>query len=181
MANVSEILHVTTLIGGQSDGVSVFSSSASWLEDSFEVDATDVLLGSFTCALKRGILLQGRLFVVAGERGGPRLLFHSSLFRRVTTLEVRLADVRAVEKKNSAGALSAIRVRLGGSGEALVFCSLIYRENAYRCVREAWHRAASPSHRTSHHPPPRRGPHSKRMRTCAALWRMHALPRARTL
>ena len=136
------------------DGVSVFSSSASWLEDSFEVDATDVLLGSFTCALKRGILLQGRLFVVAGERGGPRLLFHSSLFRRVTTLEVRLADVRAVEKKNSAGALSAIRVRLGDSGEALVFCSLIYRENAYRCVREAWHRAASPSTRAPRPAPP---------------------------
>ena len=131
--------------GETGDGVSLFSSSASWLEDSFEVDATDVLLGSFTCALKRGILRQGRLFVVAGERGGPRLLFHSSLFRRVTTLEVPLADVRAVEKKNSAGALSAIRVRRGDSGEALVFCSLLYRENAYRCVLEAWHRAAPPS------------------------------------
>ena len=133
--------------GEPGDGVSLFSSSASWLEDSFEVDASDVLLGSFTCALKRGILLQGRLFVVAGERGGPRLLFHSSLFRRVTTLEVPLADVRAVEKKNSAGALSAIRLRLGDSGEALVFCSLLYRENAYRCVREAWRRAAPPSTR----------------------------------
>ena len=118
----------------------LFASSASWLEDSFEVDATDGLLGSFTCALKRGILLQGRLFVVVGERGGPRLLFHSSLFRRVTTLEVRLADVRAVEKKNSPGALSALRVS-NGEGEALVFCSLIYRENAYRCVHEAWRRA----------------------------------------
>ena len=133
--------------GEPGDGVSLFSSSASWLEDAFEVDATDVLLGSFTCALKRGILLQGRLFVVAGERGGPRLLFHSSLFRRVTTLEVPLADVRAVEKKNSAGALSAIRVRLGDSGQALVFCSLLYRENAYQCVREAWHRAAPPTTR----------------------------------
>ena len=134
--------------GEPGDGVSLFSSSASWLEDSFEVDASDVLLGSFTCALKRGILLQGKLFVVAGERGGPRLLFHSSLFRHVTTLEVPLADVRAVEKKNSvAGALSAIRLRLGDSGEALVFCSLLYRENAYRCVREAWRRAAPPSTR----------------------------------
>ena len=73
-------------------------SSASWLEDAFEVDATDVLLGSFTRALKRGILLQGRLRG-RGRARWPELLFHSSLFRRVTTLEVLLADVRAVEKK----------------------------------------------------------------------------------
>ena len=71
----------------------------------------------------------------------------TAAFRRGDTLEVPLADVRAVEKKNSAGALSAIRVRLGDSGQALVFCSLLYRENAYQCVREAWHRAAPPTTR----------------------------------
>ena len=117
----------------------LFSSSSDWLDEFFDVDASDVLLGSFTCALKRGILIQGKLFVVAGERG-KRVLFHSSLFRRVTTLEVSLQTCTAVEKKNSAGALSALKIS-HGDGEALVFCSLFYRENAYRCVHQAWRRA----------------------------------------
>ena len=138
------------------EGINLFSSSPyDWLDEHFTVDATDVLLGSFTCALKRGILIQGKLFVVAGEHGGPRVLFHSSLFRRVTTLELNLADVFSVEKKNSAGALSGLKIG-HGDGEALVFCSLFYRENAYRCVYEAWRRAvgqtASPPPTLS--PPP---------------------------
>ena len=57
-------------------------SPAAWLEDSFETDPTDQLLGSFTCAYCAHILIQGKIFIVRGERRGARVLFFSNIMRR---------------------------------------------------------------------------------------------------
>lgn len=56
-------------------------SPAAWLEDIFDTDPTDELLGSFTCAYAAHILIQGKIFIVCGHRGA-RVFFFSNIVRR---------------------------------------------------------------------------------------------------
>lgn len=56
-------------------------SPAAWLEDTFDTDPTDQLLGSFTCAYAAHILIQGKIFIVRGHRGA-RVMFFSNIVRR---------------------------------------------------------------------------------------------------
>ena len=69
-------------------------SPAAWLEDSFETDPTDQLLGSFTCAYCAHILIQGKIFIVRGERRGARVLFFSNIMRRGVMFRFRMGGGR---------------------------------------------------------------------------------------
>lgn len=59
----------------------LYRSPAAWLDDVFNTDPTDQLLGSFTCAYAAHILIQGKLFVVRGSRQGARVFFFSNIMR----------------------------------------------------------------------------------------------------
>ena len=52
--------------------VPLFRSPAAWLEDSFDVDPDDHLLGSFTCALVANVHVVGKLFVLGGGKKRSR-------------------------------------------------------------------------------------------------------------
>ena len=126
--------------------VPLFRSPAAWLEDSFDVDPDDHLLGSFTCALVANVHVVGKLFVVGGGRKGrgSRAYFFSNICRVVTTRTIDLDDVVRVTKvKNRVGVLSAIEILRRGVDKPVVFCSLLYRENAFRCILDAWKRPAA--------------------------------------
>jgi hypothetical protein len=115
-------------------------SSAAWLEESFDVDASDHLLGSFSCALRSHILVQGKLFVVRGARGG-RVYFYSPLpgFGASTTRAFDLdSDASVTKLKNRVGVFSAIALtRASDDGARLEFCSLLHRDKTMRCIRDA--------------------------------------------
>ena len=115
-------------------------SSAAWLEESFDVDASDHLLGSFSCALRSHILVQGKLFVVRGARGG-RVYFYSPLpgFGASTTRAFDLdSDASVTKLKNRVGVFSAIALtRARDDGARLEFCSLLHRDKTLRCIRDA--------------------------------------------
>ena len=126
--------------------VPLFRSHAAWLEDSFDVDPDDHLLGSFTCALVANVHVVGKLFVVGGGRRGrgSRVYFFSNICRVVTTRTINLDDVVGVTKaKNRVGVLSAIEILRRGVDKPAVFCSLLYRENALRCILDAWKEPAN--------------------------------------
>ena len=88
--------------------VPLFRSHAAWLEDSFDVDPDDHLLGSFTCALVANVHVVGKLFVVGGGRRGrgSRVYFFSNICRVVTTRTINLDDVVGVTKAKNASASS---------------------------------------------------------------------------
>ena len=99
------------------------------------VDDSDVLLGSFTCAVLSGVIVQGKMYVVRGVTGA-RVLFHSNIMTIVTTRELRMRDVESVEKIQRVGVLAAIEIK-ARDGSRETFCSFLFKENAYRCLKQA--------------------------------------------
>lgn len=98
-----------------------------WLLEKFpSLPADDVVDVSYSCALVKGILLQGRLYVTKSS-----LLFYAKIFGRVTKEYVPLALVRSVRKRRSGFVANAIKVSfMDPSTPPLVFGSLNRRERA---------------------------------------------------
>ena len=109
-----------------------------WLEEHFPTDSTDVLLGSFVGSYRASrLLVSGRVYVISGRRGA-RVWFHSDIFGIVTTRLIHLADVSVVRKVNKVGVVSAIELLRASDGKSYVLCSFLYRENAFKCIHDAW-------------------------------------------
>lgn len=56
----------------------------------------------------------------------------------ITTRELSLSDVAAVRKINRVGTISALELIRREDGKSFVFCSFLYRENAFQCMHDAW-------------------------------------------
>jgi hypothetical protein len=68
--------------------------------------------------------------------------------RMITTRELNLADIAAVRKVHRVGTISALELTRREDGKSFVFCSFLYRENAFQCMQDAWLTvAASPKPR----------------------------------
>ena len=109
-----------------------------WLEEHFPTDASDVLLGSFVGSYRASrLLVSGRVFIVTGSRGA-RVWFHSDIFGIVTTRLISLADISLVRKVNKVGVVSAIELVRASDRKSYVFCSFLFRDNAFRAMHDAW-------------------------------------------
>ena len=109
-----------------------------WLEEHFPTDASDVLLGSFVGSYRASrLLVSGRVFIVTGTRGA-RVWFHSDIFGIVTTRLISLADISLVRKVNKVGVVSAIELVRASDRKSYVFCSFLFRDNAFRAMHDAW-------------------------------------------
>lgn len=56
----------------------------------------------------------------------------------ITTRELSLSDVAEVRKINRVGTISALELIRREDGKSFVFCSFLYRENAFQCMYDAW-------------------------------------------
>ena len=109
-----------------------------WLEEHFPTDASDVLLGSFVGSYRASrLLVSGRVFIVTDTRGA-RVWFHSDIFGIVTTRLISLADISLVRKVNKVGVVSAIELVRASDRKSYVFCSFLFRDNAFRAMHDAW-------------------------------------------
>jgi VAD1 Analog of StAR-related lipid transfer domain/GRAM domain len=101
--------------------------TAAWLREKFprlpvsaEIDA------SYSCALVRPLLIQGRLYVT-----GDALLFYAKIFGRVTKEYIPLREVERVRKRRSGFVANAVKITfLDDSVPGVVFGSLTRRERA---------------------------------------------------
>ncbi|KAL4527599.1 hypothetical protein Ndes2526A_g08627 [Nannochloris sp. 'desiccata'] len=107
----------------------------------FGLNTTEPLLDDFMCALRKKVLLQGRLFVF--ER---HFCFYSSLFGYHKAKVIPLDAIVDISKKKNVGFPNSIQVIWNAGGTAGVkkefFTSFLSREDAYRLMLGLWARCS---------------------------------------
>ncbi|XP_077478997.1 GRAM domain-containing protein 2B-like isoform X2 [Stigmatopora argus] len=94
-----------------------------------EVSRDEVLTQSYTCALQRDILYQGKMFVSPNW-----ICFHSKVFGRNTKIAIRAASVTFIRKTKTALLLPNALV-IESSREQHVFVSFLSRNTTYNFLR----------------------------------------------
>ena len=98
----------------------------------------DYLIETYTCAVLRDLLIQGRMYVSEAH-----LAFHSNIFGWVTSIVVPFAEIVSIEKRNTAYLIpNAISVRTLHA--RYLFCSLVSRDLTYSMLVCIW-RMSTPS------------------------------------
>ncbi|KAJ3277765.1 hypothetical protein HK104_002998 [Borealophlyctis nickersoniae] len=96
------------------------------------------LAGTYTCALERDVLWQGKLYLSA-----LHICFYGKIFAKAAKVIVHFKDVTGIEKKNTAGMFpNAIKVLAGDT--KYVFTSFLKREAAYNDMIDIWRTVVSP-------------------------------------
>lgn len=103
-----------------------------WLREKFpQIPLDDVLFASYSCALVKAIMLQGRLYVTTSA-----LIFYAKIFGKVTKEYLPLNEIRAVTKRRSGFVANAIKVTLMNPDiSPVVFGSLNKRERACALIK----------------------------------------------
>ena len=95
----------------------------------------EVVINSYTCALLRGILLQGRLYVCR-----KHVCFYTKIWKK-SSVVVAYADITRLEKDNTAYVFpNAISISTA-KGKELFFASFVHRQDAYRLMLAIWRQA----------------------------------------
>ncbi|WFD18808.1 hypothetical protein MCAP1_001019 [Malassezia caprae] len=98
----------------------------------------DYLIESYSCAMSRDLLIQGRLYVSEAH-----LAFHSNILGWVTSIVVSFSDVVSIEKRNTAYLIpNAIIVKT--LENRYTFSSLVSRDLTYGMLVNIW-RLSAPS------------------------------------
>ncbi|WFD22397.1 hypothetical protein MEQU1_001067 [Malassezia equina] len=102
------------------------------------VPEDDYLIESYSCAVSRDLLIQGRLYVSESH-----LCFHSNILGWVTSIMVPFSDVVSIEKRNTAYLIpNAIIVKT--LQNRYTFSSLVSRDLTYSMLVNIW-RLSMPS------------------------------------
>jgi VAD1 Analog of StAR-related lipid transfer domain/GRAM domain len=98
-----------------------------WLREKFpDLPLGETVLASYSCAMVRAILIQGRLYVTSAT-----LLFYARIFGRVTKEMYPLSSIRSVAQRKNGFVANAIKVKfLNPDTPSVVFGSLSRRERA---------------------------------------------------
>ncbi|XP_019728567.1 GRAM domain-containing protein 3-like isoform X2 [Hippocampus comes] len=94
-----------------------------------EVSRDEALTQSYTCALQRDILYQGKMFVSPNW-----ICFHSKVFGRDTKIAIRTASVTFIKKTKTALLVPNALV-IESTREQHVFVSFLSRNTAYKFLR----------------------------------------------
>jgi hypothetical protein len=107
----------------------------------FGLTTDEQLMDDFMCALRKKVLLQGRIFVF--ER---HFCFYSSLFGYHKAKVIPLEDIVDISKKKNVGFPNSIQVIWNAGGTTGVkkefFTSFLSREDAYRLMLGLWARCS---------------------------------------
>jgi hypothetical protein len=98
----------------------------------FSLPPTEHLINDYMCALRKKILLQGRLYVFSSK-----LCFYCSLFGYTKIKVIKIADIDMLAKKKNVGFPNSISISLK-DGRREFFTSFISREDAYTLIESLW-------------------------------------------
>jgi hypothetical protein len=99
----------------------------------FCLPATEALVEDFSCALKKKMLLQGRMYVFE-----EHICFYTNLFGYVKLKSIPLSEVVDVKKRKNVGFANSIEVTWGPNGKREFFTSFLHRGEAYRLIMAQW-------------------------------------------
>mmetsp|Transcript_32890 Transcript_32890/g.72629 ORF Transcript_32890/g.72629 Transcript_32890/m.72629 type:complete len:758 (-) Transcript_32890:1138-3411(-) len=112
----------------------------------FGIDERETLLDEFVCALRKRILLQGRIFIF-----DHYVCFSSNVFGYVKKKVISFSTVVAVRKKTHFRFPNSIEIE-DSRGVKEFFTSFLSREDAFRLIINCWSQV-----RPAVHPPPAGG------------------------
>lgn len=102
-----------------------------WLRHKFSLPATDQLLTSFSAALLRHILLQGRMYITTS-----RICFYTRIFGKVTKESFLFSSLARVEKRRGGLVANAIKIYFEDQSiPPIVIGSLNHREKAFEVIQ----------------------------------------------
>lgn len=108
------------------------TEQAIWVREKFSLPTDDVLLASFSAAMLRSILLQGRIHITTSS-----ICFYAKIFGRTTKESFPFTSIRRVKKRRGGFIANAVKVVfLDPATPAVVFGSLNHRERAYSIIQE---------------------------------------------
>jgi len=109
------------------------------LRDLFNLSAEESLIGEFNCALKKKILLQGRLYLFE-----QHVCFYANVFGYVKKKVIPVKQITNVRKAKYAALFhNAVEISFEGGGREF-FTSFLSRDKAYAKITKAWTRAVKP-------------------------------------
>lgn len=97
------------------------------------IPSLERLLDSFSCALTKDILVQGRMFVLKNY-----ICFNLNILGWVTHLVIPLKEVIQIEKKSTA-VLFPNGIVIKTLHQRYVFATFLNREHLFKVIRNAWH------------------------------------------
>jgi len=96
---------------------------------------TELLLGDYSCALQKEILVHGRMYVTTNF-----LCFYANLWKWETAVSVKWKDVSAMTKEKTALVIPNA-IQICTSNEKLFFCSFTARDKAHVTLFKVWQNA----------------------------------------
>ncbi|KAJ3042627.1 hypothetical protein HDV00_006906 [Rhizophlyctis rosea] len=104
-----------------------------------EIEAeVDFLTGTFTCAMERDVLWQGKIYLTT-----LHMCFYGKIFAKSAKVIIHFKDITSIEKKNMAGLFpNAIHVTTVNA--KYIFASFLRREAAYSEMLDLWRQVVSP-------------------------------------
>ncbi|XP_051907741.1 GRAM domain-containing protein 2B-like [Hippocampus zosterae] len=129
-----------------------------------EVSRDEALAQSYTCALQRDILYQGKMFVSPNW-----ICFHSKVFGRDTKIAIRTASVTFIKKTKTALLVPNALV-IESTREQHVFVSFLSRNTTYKFLRSVCIHLELEKTRSSHAAPAREDGFGVELLPSLPLW-----------
>lgn len=96
-----------------------------------EIPPEDLYLAEYTCALRKDILIQGKLYITEHN-----LCFHSNIIGLVTHITIPFNKVYKIQKKKTMGIPNAIE--FSNIHERFTFASFMSRDSVFDLVSKVW-------------------------------------------
>lgn len=108
------------------------AETAVWVREQFQLDPSDQLVASFSAALVKSILLQGKLHVTTSA-----LCFYSRIFGRTTKEVFPFSEMSMVKKRRGGFVANAIKIYfVDPNTQPVVIGSLNHRERAFKTIQQ---------------------------------------------
>ncbi|XP_060762159.1 GRAM domain-containing protein 2B-like isoform X2 [Neoarius graeffei] len=91
-----------------------------------EIPETEDLINSFTCALQKEVLYQGKMYV-----SSQNVCFYSSVLLKETKVQLHISTIQSIKKKNTARVVPNAISIITNSGDEYLFVSLRNRDACF--------------------------------------------------
>ncbi|KAI9193119.1 uncharacterized protein BJ171DRAFT_480642 [Polychytrium aggregatum] len=98
------------------------------------------VVNSFSCALEKDVLWQGKMYIT-----GSHVLFHGNIFARTVDIVLPFEEIISIEKKSTV-VMFPNAIRICTTSKKCVFSSFLKRDSAYHCLVNAWCRLTRKPH-----------------------------------
>lgn len=121
--------------GARNRKESRLAAEEAWVREKFDLPDSEQLIASFSAALLRHILLQGRLYITTSA-----ICFYARIFGKVTKECISFVNIAHVKKRRGGFVANAIKIYFpDDTVPPVIFASLNHREKAFNMIQDRLH------------------------------------------